>query len=208
MPGYVRDQQGAKGWGLPLETTAMVLEAGDSRVVLCGVDTLCIQAPTVDLLRARVAEAVGAEPGGVLLNWNHTHRAPPPSQDFMRRSGLLVTDGDSRTSEYGKFLAEQVLAVAREAAAALEPARIAWGVGMVDGLSVNRRDRDANGKVVHGWREEGLLDRQVVSLQARRGTGQRSRRWSASPATRWPPAWMCRCTRPTTPARSGAPSAR
>ena len=168
MPGFVRDQEGATGWGLPLETTAIVLEAGAIRVVLCGVDTLCIQAPVVDLLRARVAEAVGAVPAGVLLNWNHTHRAPPSSQEFLKRSGLLVTDGDSRTREYAEFLGEQVVAVAKDAAMALEPARVAWGVGVVDGLSVNRRDRDSSGRVVHGWREGALLDRQVVSLQARR----------------------------------------
>ena len=168
MPGFVRDQRGASGWGLPLETTAIVLEAGATRVVLVGIDTLCIQAPAVDLLRARVAEAVGAEPAGVLLNWNHTHRAPPSSQAFLKRSGLLVTDGDSRIDEYAEFLGDQVVAVTVGAAAALEPARVAWGVGVVDRLSVNRRDRDSAGRVVHGWREDGLLDRQVVALQARR----------------------------------------
>jgi hypothetical protein len=171
MPGFVRSQEGSTGWGLPLETTALVLERGACRVVLCGVDTLGIQAPAVDHLRARVATAAGATPPGVLLNWNHTHRAPPSARDFLRRSGLLVTDGDSRIDDYSEFLFDQVVAVARDAAAALEPARVAWGVGAAEKLSVNRRDRSPNGAVVHGWREDGLLDRQVVSLQARRRDG-------------------------------------
>ncbi len=56
------------------------------------------------------------------------------------------------------------------ATAQLQPARIAWGVGSVD-LSVNRRDVGPAGKIVHGWRRSGLLDRDVVSLQARRRDG-------------------------------------
>jgi neutral ceramidase len=168
MPGFVRSQDGASGWGLPLETTALVLDSGATRVVLCGVDTLCIQAPEVDRLRQRVARVSEAQQAGVLLNWNHTHRAPPSSREFVTRSGLLATDGDARFDEYADFLAGQVVAVARDAVARLEPARIAWGVGAVDHLSVNRRDRAPNGAVVHGWRADGLLDRQVVSLQARR----------------------------------------
>ncbi len=171
MPGFVRNQEGGTGWGLPLEATAIVLDAGATRVVLCGVDTLCIQAPAVDQLRALVADAVDTVPACVLLNWNHTHRAPPSSLEFLRRSGSLVTDGDAQIQEYATFLGEQVVGVVKDAVAVLEPARVAWGVGAVDGLSVNRRDRDANGRVVHGWREDGLLDRQVVSLQARRRDG-------------------------------------
>lgn len=171
MPGFVRSQEGGTGWGLPLEATALVLERGATRVVLCGVDTLCVQAPAVDALRARVAEAVGAVPSGVLLNWNHTHRAPPSSRAFLERSGLLQTDGSAEIDGYAEFLADQVVAVASDAAVTLEPARISWGVGVVDGLSVNRRDRAPSGAVVHGWREDGLLDRQVVSLQAQRRDG-------------------------------------
>ena len=171
MPGFVRSQEGATGWGLPLETSALVLESPDTRVALCGVDTLCIQAPAADILRARVADAVETTPESVLLNWNHTHRAPPSSREFLARSGLLVADGDARIDEYGAFLADQVVAAVTEAVASLEPARVAWGVGAVDSVSVNRRDRAPNGAIVHGWREDGLLDHQVVSLQARRHDG-------------------------------------
>ncbi len=95
MPGFVRSQDGATGHGLPLEATALVLERDATRVVLCGVDTLGIQSPAVDRIRQRVAEATGAVPAGVLLNWNHTHRAPPATRDFLRRSGSLATDGDA-----------------------------------------------------------------------------------------------------------------
>jgi hypothetical protein len=167
MLGFVRSQAGATCHGLPLEVTTMVLEEGATRVVLCGIDTLGIAAPAVDELRARVAEATGAAPAGVLLNWNHTHRAPPAGRSLLAASGLLATDGDERLDAYESSLCESVVAATEQAAARLEPAGVAWGVGEID-VSVNRRESAPDGTIVHGWRLGGLLDRQVVSLQARR----------------------------------------
>src|SRR5579871_6598147 len=83
MLGFVRSQAGATCYGLPLEVTAMALEEDGTRVVLCGVDTLGIGGPRVDELRARVSAAAGAAPEGVLLNWNHTHRAPPAGRSLL-----------------------------------------------------------------------------------------------------------------------------
>jgi hypothetical protein len=171
MIGFVRRQEGATGPGLPLEVTALVLEQGTIRVVLCGVDTLGIPDAEADELRRRVATAVRADPAGVLLNWNHTHCAPPASPALLARSGLLAIEVDERVNAYAEFLADRTVACVRQAACRLEPAGIAWGTGEVD-LSVNRRERGPDGQIVHGWREDGLLDRQVVALQARRHDGR------------------------------------
>ena len=170
MIGFVRRQTGASGYGLPLEVSAIVIEGDGGRVVLCGVDTIGIQSPEVDEIRTAVAEAAGTDLAGVLLCWNHTHSAPPATRSMVRRSGLLETDGDDRIDRYAEFLASRVEEVARVAAGRLEPAHGVWAVGDVD-LSVNRRERDAMGRVVHGWRTEGLIDRQVVAFQVRRPDG-------------------------------------
>ncbi len=167
MMGFVRRQGGALGYGLPLEVSAIVLEGDGGRVVLCGVDTIGIPSPEVDEIRSAVAEAAATEVSGVLLSWNHTHSAPPATRSMLRRSGLLETDGDDRIDRYAEFLASRIVETASLAAGRLEPARVAWAVGEVD-LSVNRRERDAEGRIVHGWRRDGMLDRQVVALQARR----------------------------------------
>ena len=60
MVGFVRQWQTADGYGWPLEATALVVEAGDARVALVGVDTVGIQSPEVDVLRERVGAAIGA----------------------------------------------------------------------------------------------------------------------------------------------------
>src|SRR6476620_4888649 len=59
MVGFVRQRQGSQGYGIPLETTALVLERGSTRVVLCGVDIVGIVSPQVEALIERVAAATG-----------------------------------------------------------------------------------------------------------------------------------------------------
>src|ERR1700682_2794934 len=87
MLGFGRRQEGAATYGLPLEANVLVLEGDEGRVALCNVDTLGIDAPEVDELRFAVAEAAGASPAGVLLDWNHTHNAPPACRPPAARGG-------------------------------------------------------------------------------------------------------------------------
>lgn len=170
MIGFVRRQAPAAGEGLPLEATALLLQRGDTRVLLCGVDTIGVPAEESDALRRRVAAAISADPAAVILNWNHTHSAPPPGRALLRRSGLLETSGDAEVDAYGELLGDRLVALAVRAAEGLEPAAVTWGQGRAD-ISVNRRERDRHGRIVHGWRTDGLVDQQVTALQAQRADG-------------------------------------
>jgi hypothetical protein len=170
MVGFVRRQTPATGEGLPLEATALLLERGATRVLLCGVDTIGIPGDEVDALRRRIAAAISADPAAILLNWNHTHSAPPPGRGLLLRSGLLETDGDEEVDAYGERLGDELVRLAVRAADALEPAAVTWGQGRAD-LSVNRRERDRHGRIVHGWRTDGIVDQQVTTLQAQRADG-------------------------------------
>jgi neutral ceramidase len=166
MIGFVRMTEPARDYGLPLEATALVLD-GEARVVLVGVDTLGIQAPEVDRLRERVAEAAGTKPSHVLLNWNHTHLAPPGGRSFIRALAQVDdTELTTRLETYVDDLHAAIVAVARGAAERLEPARVVWGLGSLPD-AVNRRER-RDGRVVLGWNPEGAVDRSVTVLQARR----------------------------------------
>ena len=173
MQGFIRRYRHAEGYGAPLEVSALVLESHDTRVVLCGVDTAAIQRPAADALRARVAASVGAAPGGVILNWSHTHCAPPGDRAF----GPLGLGGGDPSDEmlealgiYIDRMYERVVEAALLASSRLEPAGIAWGLGTAD-LAVNRRERTPEGQVILGWRPDGLIDRSVTALQARRPDG-------------------------------------
>ena len=167
MFGFVRRQTGATCFGLGLELTVLVLDSTDTRVVLVSIDTLGIGTSEADELRAQIANVTGAAPEGIVLNWSHTHNAPPANRNILNRSGLLASDGDERHDAYWSLLCDAVTEAATAAVTRLEPAATVWGVGEVD-VSVNRREVGPDGTVVHGWNVEGLLDRQVVTLQVRR----------------------------------------
>ena len=168
MLGFVRRWKPASGYGLPLEVTALALERGETRIVLVGVDTALIGPPEVDELRARIAAATGAPPAGVLLNWNHTHNAPPGSRSVVINGGVAALDEfDAPTLAYIDTFHEKVRSAAMLACDRLEPARVVWGVGSLD-ENVNRREETGEGSVTLGWDPDGLVDRQVSVLQARR----------------------------------------
>jgi len=171
MVGFIRQSENGLGHGrFPLEVGAIALERGDVRVVLVGVDVLGIASPEVDALIDRVAAATGADPAGVILNWNHTHLSPPGGE----YAGALVTEIDDATRAsvraFSHVLHDAIVSVARLAVDRLEPAGVVWGQRGVD-IAVNRRERTpdgSNGGTLLGWNPELLLDDQVTVLQLRR----------------------------------------
>lgn len=170
MLGFVRRHEPASSYGLPLEATALVLERGPVRAAIVGVDTLAIQSPEVDGLRERVATALGASVAGVLVNVNHTHCAPAGGRSIVNLGGEMADELDAASGAYVDVLHEKVVSVCELAAARLEPAGVAWGLGSCD-VGVNRREKRPDGRVVLGWNPDGLLDDQVPVLQARRPDG-------------------------------------
>jgi hypothetical protein len=171
MIGVVRRGEGATGRIGHLEVTALAVERQETRVVLCGVDTVGIQAPEVDVLRDRIASETGAERAGILLNWNHTHHAPAGGRSIHE-----VLGGDDETTRsavhgYVELLHTRIVETCRRACEALEPAWVRWGQGCLD-EAVNRRQRDADGFVRKiGWNPSGLVDCSVPVLRAVRRDG-------------------------------------
>ena len=153
-----------------LEVSAAAFDSGGGRVVICGVDTLAIQSPEVDELRERVALATGAAPAAVLLNWNHTHHAPPGGRSVYGSFGESVPEPDDMTLAYVEYLHARVVEVCQLACERLEPAWIRWGLGSTD-ESMNRRERGPDGMAVFGWNPDGLVDQSVTVLQSLRSDG-------------------------------------
>ena len=165
MVGFIRQALPAMGYGdWPLETTALAFESGGTRVVVCGVDIAGIGEPEATRLVERVAEATGADPAGVLLNWNHTHLAPLGGSWGGEVLGDEDAERDARVRAFADVLQDKVVSVCRLAFDRLEPAGVVWGVGEAD-LAVNRRER-ADGTTILGWNPDNLVDNQVTVLQA------------------------------------------
>ena len=170
MVGFVRQPWNARGYGLPLEVGALVLERGDTRVVLCGVDVVGIIHPQIEPLLDRVAAATGADVPGILLNLSHTHLAPPGGVANGAVYGDVADEVAASIEAFARVLHDKIVSCCGLAAQRLEPAGIVWGQADVD-LAVNRRERTAdgyNGGSILGWNPDELVDNQVTVLQARR----------------------------------------
>jgi neutral ceramidase len=167
MVGFIRQRSPAIGYGdWALETSALAFEADGTRAVLCGVDIVGIGEPEITQLIDRVAEATGADPEGVLLNWNHTHLAPYGGPWGNEVLGDTDPERDARVRAFADVLQDKVVSVCRLAMDRLEPAGIVWGIGEAD-LAVNRRER-SDGTTILGWNPDNLVDNHVTVLQARR----------------------------------------
>lgn len=171
MIGVVRRGDVAEDRVGSLEVTAIALERGPTRVVVCGVDTAGIQAPEVDELRDRIVAATGANRAGVLLNWNHTHHAPAGGRSIYEILAFDEPAYRDAVFSYIDELNEKIVHACRLAFERLEPAWVRWGLGALDEV-VNRRQRDGDGMVRRiGWNPSGLVDRSVPCVQAVRLDG-------------------------------------
>jgi hypothetical protein len=166
--GFMRQTHDATGYGRwGLETSAVALEQDGLRVVLCGVDIVGIGEPEISALLDRIAQAAGADPAGILLNWNHTHLSVIGGAWGGELTGPPLPERDARIRRYADVVQDKIVSVCRLAFDSLEPARPVWGVGWAE-LAVNRRERTAEGTTTLGWNPDNYVDNQVTSVQFRR----------------------------------------
>lgn len=168
LVGFVRQTHDATGYGRwGLETSAVALEKDGLRVVLCGVDIVGIGEPEITVLLDRIAGATGADPAGILVNWNHTHLSVIGGAWGGECAGPPEPGRDARIRRFADVVQDKIVSVCTLAFERLEPARPVWGVGWAE-LAVNRRERAADGTTILGWNPDALVDNQVTSLQFRR----------------------------------------
>ncbi|MGA0806217.1 MAG: hypothetical protein ACO3PV_06850 [Pseudohongiellaceae bacterium] len=100
----------------PVYARAIVLDNGSTRAALVSLDAGAIPTPLWQELAARVEQELAIPAGHLLLGATHTHSVPRQN-----------------APDY----ADKVFASVRDAAARLQPARMAWGTG-VSYINVNR----------------------------------------------------------------------
>ena len=170
--GYVRRPSAARFAYEPLMASACVFRTPETTVVVVAADVVGLGANMADRIRARVGEAVGCDPGGVLLNSSHTHAAPWPGATIK-----LGGEHDGWTDverRYWDSIPDRYASVAMQAAERLVPARVSGGVGEVTGLAVNRRERTADGRTILGWNRDGVRDDSVVAIRVDAAAGERA----------------------------------
>ena len=161
LMGYLRRSEPARGYGQPMEATALVLDDGTTRIVLVGADLVGASGAWAQTIRDRIGAAVGAPAHHILLNSQHTHAAPPTP-------GWAKIGGDADWNEeevrYGDAVGDLVVSAAVEAARRTRPARVGFGRTIAEGITVNRRQRVEGGTIL-GWNPDEQCDRDVAVIR-------------------------------------------
>jgi hypothetical protein len=161
LMGYLRRSEQARGYGEPMEATALVLDDGTARIVLIGADLFAASGPWAQTIRRRIGTALGVPAHHVLLNSQHTHAAPPTPGWEKIGGGADWNDEEIR---YGDAVGDLLVSVAVEAARGLRPALLGLGRTTAEEITVNRRQRFEGGTIL-GWNPEEPCDRDVAVIR-------------------------------------------
>jgi hypothetical protein len=148
--GYGDRIWGNRGVHDNLTASAIALDDGNDQVVIVACDLLAINEITL----SEVEEAVDTN---LIICCSHTHSGPIVYAD--RRS-------PQKNKKYVDFLVNQLIAVTTESISNLKPASLYWGESKAE-ISVNRRERISDGRIVIGFYPEGVIDKKIGIIQVR-----------------------------------------
>ena len=120
----------AEGVHDDLKATALFLDDGKQKIVICSFDLCLINEATTDFIRSHASEQTGIPVGNIMLTTTHTHSGP-----------YLECDNPLNT-KWRKEFEDKAVQVIVEAAANMKAAEIGLAVGSIEGIGGNRRDQN------------------------------------------------------------------
>lgn len=148
LGGYGARTEPSNAMRDPLRGRVLLLDDGGTRLAIVTTDLLGLEWPTTQEVRRLVSEAASLPPSNVLINYSHTHSGP----DTRRYAPYLTLVG------------EKLAGAALHAAANLRPAEVTYAEDSID-FNVNRRRRDAEGKMQMWPNPDGPVDRRARILR-------------------------------------------
>jgi neutral ceramidase len=155
--GYADRHWGCRSVHDDLTATALVVDDGDTQLVLIALDMLVLNERVVARVRGGVAAEWRIPRKQVMICCSHTHSGPIAYADENgKRKNRRFIDGlvDKLVKVVGGALGERV------------PVSAAWGKGEVH-IAINRRERLPSGEVIIGVNPAGPVDRSLLVLQLR-----------------------------------------
>ena len=154
----------------PIFHRIVAMDDGGQKFLLVSTD-LCLFSPTVyDEVARRIEKATGIPPLRFWWSVTHTHSAPEVGPPGVYKVLLKGRSEHAVDSEYTERIMSALVDGAKEAVAKLAPARLASGTGIAM-ANINRRAREADGKVSLGLNPDGPVDRQIGLIRIEKEDG-------------------------------------
>ena len=146
------------------------LDDGHTQTFIVASD-LCLFSPTVyDDVAATLKKELGLEPRQLWWTVTHSHSAPEVGPPGMYDVLLKGRSDHPWDRDYCEFVKAQLVEGIKQARTQLAPARLATGAGF-SRANINRRARDADGKISLGLNPDGPADRQIGLIRLERADG-------------------------------------
>jgi neutral ceramidase len=148
----------------------MALDDGRTQFFLVSSD-LCLFSPELyDEVAADLQKETGVERKQFWWSVTHTHSAPEVGPPGVYKVLLKGRSDHEWNREYAQQIRLSLVKAIQDARAKLEPARLRIGTGM-SMANINRRARDADGKISLGLNPDGPVDRQIGLIRIERPDG-------------------------------------
>ncbi len=137
-------------------------DAAGGRSLLFTADLIGFRADFTGPVGARLTETTGIPRERILFNASHTHAGPAVMMSLQSHY-TITKDQAERLIAYTRQLQDQCVSLAAQAIGRLQPARLSWGVGVVN-FPMNRREATERG-IILGVNPRGPVDRSVPVLR-------------------------------------------
>jgi len=155
MAGYGTRLEASRGIHDPLKAQLLLLELGNSRVVMISMDLVAVQAQFTERIRTAIKEKTGVAEDHILVACSHTHSGP---QGFNLGDLVMQESPDECLQE---VTCQKIAGACAWAQELLRPATLWLGHSKIDGLGLNRNDP-----------QQGAADHQVTVLGVDDGDGK------------------------------------
>ena len=138
----------------PLQSHALVVESGDSRIAIVGVDLIGLPKALADEIIAEAAGRTGIPVHAIMIACSHTHSGPYTAEGLYSSQ---VTD-----TGYLSTLPDRIATSVEQATGQVEPATMHIGRALVHHGLHNRRVICPDGKVLNTWMPVALNDLELI----------------------------------------------
>ena len=154
----------------PLYHRVLAMDDGKTQFFLASTDIALVSPAFYDEFCEELNKQTGIRAGQVWWAATHTHSAPEVGPPGLPRAFLGNRYDHEPDWEYARRVKTSLIDSIREARAKLAPARLSVGVTTAM-ANINRRARDAEGRIWLGMNPEGPVDRQVGLIRLERPDG-------------------------------------